>query len=108
MAGETNLRIVDPVKEMKKALEVLKPNAKVKDEKTGKEEPYTLDEKLEAVEAIHSFVEQIDAANDFYKIGGLVIFLYHLKDPNCPVELATSMAWVCCVFQKLFDQLIRF
>lgn len=49
----------------------------------------TKDEQVEALETVTDFVENIDTANDFYKIGGFCIIKTCLESPHAEVKEGT-------------------
>lgn len=57
--------------------------------KTITDESSTEDEVLDALDVIREFVQDIDAANDFFKVGGFCILEPCLKSPHPSVRSAT-------------------
>ncbi|XP_055541444.1 hsp70-binding protein 1 [Wyeomyia smithii] len=68
---------LDVVQEIEKAMKILT------DPETAE------DDKAEALEIIVDFVQDIDAANDFFKVGGFVIIQPGLDSPNANVRTGT-------------------
>lgn len=68
---------VDVVQELEKSMNILL-NTESDD-----------DAKVEALETVHDFVEDIDTANDFFKVGGFVIIKPGLESPSADVRSRT-------------------
>ncbi|XP_062551801.1 hsp70-binding protein 1-like [Armigeres subalbatus] len=68
---------MDVVKEIEKAMKTLMDPDRVEEDKA------------DAIEIIIDFVQDIDAANDFYKVGGFVIIQPGLKSTNSDVRCGT-------------------
>lgn len=69
---------IDVVEQLQKAMNILLEGSASKEEQ------------VEALEVVIDFIENIDTANDFYKIGGFCILLPGLSSPHAEVRQNTA------------------